>query len=115
MIIAERPAQYSNLVVEYFSLAANDESARTKPQADGLRRDRRYECTVTPILVNSGSDSEPFEALVLDVSKSGLRVKARRALSPGCQVRISFADPKKNMVLNAEGRFCNSSEDGTYE
>jgi hypothetical protein len=96
------------------SLATNDQSARTKQQADDLRRHRRHECIVTPVLVTSGSDPGPFEALVLDVSESGFRVKATRPLWPGCQVSISFADAKEK-VLDAEGRFCNAREDGTYE
>jgi PilZ domain len=79
--------------------------------AGALRHGRRYQCTVTPV----ADLSEPFAAVILDMSKSGLRLKAPQALSPRDQVKISFADEEKKPVIYAEVRFCTTNLDGTCD
>jgi PilZ domain len=97
------------------SLETHDRNSREDPSVGDLRSGRRHQCTVTSVAVHSTNDTESFAALILDVSKSGLRLRAERALSPGHQVTVSFADAKKNTVIHAEARFCHSGQDGTYE
>jgi hypothetical protein len=100
-----------------------DEAATEQPEeacppdlsAFDFRRERRYPCNVTPVAVHSPDDPESFAAQIVNVSKSGLRLRAARSLWPGQRVTISFADAKRNKAIRAEARFCNSPEDGIYE
>ena len=97
-----------------FDRQANPEWDSVKLAGD-LRHGQRYQCTVTPVAVYSGSLSEPFAAVIVDVSQSGLRIQAPRVLSVRDQVTISFADEEKKPVLHAEVRFCTKNLDGTYD
>ena len=97
------------------SLPMDEPSSRVRSLPDGLRTDRRYPCIVTPVSIHSSAHPEPFDGFVLEVSKSGLRVRSARALPPGVQVRISFAGPSAKTIIDAESRFCNSVEGGTFE
>jgi hypothetical protein len=95
-----------------FDRTANPDWDSMKLAGD-LRHGREYRCTVTP--VHSADVSEPFAAVILDVSRSGLRIEALRMLTVQDQVNISFADEEKKPVIHAEIRFCRANLDGTYD
>jgi hypothetical protein len=78
------------------------------PLVGDLRHNRRYQCTVTPV-------GEPFAAVILDVSRSGLRIQGPRPLSYRDEIDISFPDNEKKPVIHAEVRFCTANQDGTYD
>jgi PilZ domain len=82
----------------------------------GLQHGQRYTCIVSPVGVHSGDISEPFAAVILDVSRSGLRIQAPRRLSIRDQVNISVHGEKEKPVIHAEVRFCRPNLDGgTYD
>ena len=64
-------------------------------------------------MIHAAHLAEPFAAVILDVSKWGIRVQALRALSPGDHVTVSFAD-RKEKVIHTEVRFTETNPDGTY-
>jgi hypothetical protein len=92
-----------------------DRNREKHPSVEDLRHEHRYKCTVTTIAIHSNNVPEPFGALILDVSKSGLRLLAPRAISRGQQVTIVFANAKRKPVIHAEARYCRSDQVGTYE
>ena len=92
------------------------DSGRThNPLVGDLRRERRYQCTVTPVAGHSADISEPFAAVILNVSRSGLRIQGPRPLSRQDQINISFPDNEKRPVIHAEVRFCRHNQDGTHD
>jgi hypothetical protein len=96
-------------------LETDDRNSRKNRLIGDLRDGRRHQCIITSVAVHSINDPESFPALILDVSKSGLRLRAKRALSLGHKVTVSFADAKRNPVIHAEARFCHPAQDGTYD
>jgi len=92
----------------------HDKNRRQNRLLKELRRERRYQCTITPAAVHPSGDHEPFEAQVVDVSKSGLLLRANRALADGEAVTISFTD-QKNTKITAIARYCRLVQDETYE
>jgi hypothetical protein len=96
-------------------LETRDRNREKHPSVEDLRHEHRYQCTVTTIAIHSTNTPEPFGALILDVSKSGLRLRAPRPISGGQQVTIVFANAKRKPVIHAEARYCRSDQDGTYE
>ena len=78
------------------------------------RRERRYPCAATEVAVKTPTEPS-FNGLVLDVSKSGIRLRTSRTLQPGLRVTVSFAQGRKQTMLHAEVRFCKDVPDGSYE
>jgi len=92
-----------------------DLDLRTSALITELRDEQRYPCTVTLVVVQSSNNPEPFPAHILEISRSGLRLRAGHALAPGREITVSFVNARKNTVIECEARYCQSLADGKYE
>jgi hypothetical protein len=97
------------------SFETRDPDRRPNSRANDVRREHRYQCAVTQVSVNLGNDSLPFPAVMLDLSKSGLRLRAERRLDPGQHLTISWTGRNKSTIISGESRFCHSLADHLYD
>ena len=97
-----------------FDRTANPDWDSVKLARD-LRHGQRYQCTMTPVAIDAEHVSEPFAAVILDMSRSGLRIQGPRPLSYRDQINISFPDNEKKPDIHAEVRFCTANQDDTYD
>ena len=74
------------------------------------RREARYPTNdPAQVEIRSGATAKAFPATVLDVSKSGLRLKIEATINRGSEVKISL---QRNIVIFGQIRYCRPFEDG---
>ena len=78
-----------------------------KPAAD-RRREPRYATDRLTLLHVSGQNPERILCRILDVSKTGMRIRTKYPLQPGTEIRVTV----RELFAVAEVRYCKPVNDG---
>jgi PilZ domain len=87
-----------------------------RPANDGAeernqRREMRLQCDPSKVLLELAENSEPLEAQVVGVSKSGLQLRLGTSVAAGESVRVTHA----KMVISGQIRYCRPNDVGAFD
>jgi PilZ domain len=78
--------------------------------ATDRRVDERRPCEPTPVRIFAEGDPSGIEALVVNVSKSGIGMRLDRRVTSGAKVRVEM----KAIIITGSIRYCTSSRDAGW-
>ncbi len=75
-----------------------------------VRRERRFQCPTAGVLLRITGSHELCEAQVMEISRSGLRLRLPAAVAAGSSVEFDLG----RMLITGEIRYCSGSEENSF-